>query len=493
MASKSDVDHELRNGSPRMRSLTYETHVSLLSDWDQAAPRGYFGYVLCFPAEGASFDDIYFHLREAFDNLARLIPITAGVLAIEDSSGLVRLVQNPGAQIRFNLDDRSNSFPISYEDLKSRGFPQQYFFESCLFGTSSEDCTNASTFNHGPVFFSKGVLVNGGLLLAIFAHHSAVAGEDFGMILTTLSIQTQGSSTDTHYKFSKKIDILPLNEPRGPPDFDGCSEYIFDPTLSGPQQPIIPSYGVPVSKIRRAGKIFVFDTACLEKLRREMAVAKPSKTRRSTMTIVTALFWSHISAIQTELDLELVPRCDNQEWSRVAKMFMPCNWRHRAFREEMSSYLGNSTVMLAMSQARSAVVAGASSMEHLADVVDGVAQGVAAVDEDFVARRARLFRDVKDFRHLGLDFDMRRPADLNVNTWRSFAPIGKWRLTAGGPLVVEDATRKPIFNWGLAYVHVLPAREESTKWECLVQVPEETMKALCRTEALLKWVERIVE
>ena len=469
----------------------------LPSDWDQTAPRAYITNCLCFPLGNSSNEairELELHLVSSLDGLATQLPDLAGHIQV-NPVGQLEFVSSMDGRIPFQFSILDNPRSNFYAELKDRGFPQGELFQSKVFNTPLISDTSLL-----PVLIVRAVVVPGGLLLGIFAHHGFMDGEGMTKMLECLGAQTRRQQLGIPTK--KELEFPFPDENAEDPCVDGFRpgyisrfefpEFEFDSHCRGPTQPIVhESDSTPMSAIPTTGKIFVFSAQRLAELKEAVvAASEPGMSIPSTYTSLAALAWARIAQarISTET-FRYTPVRLGHAW-----MSNPVNWRPRAFPASTAGYFGNcmAKAITELTETTIMRVGCDSSLRGLAALVTAIQSALSSVDADFVHSRTRLFRRLDDPRHLGLRWDPRRSADLNFNSWRHLGIEAQWNLP-GVSVTYPDAVRKlPAAEWGMGDALILPGRKDSA-YELLVMLPMVSMEALCKDEEWLKWVGRVVD
>ena len=147
-------------------TISYRT----LDIWDQVAPRAYIRLWYCFPYhQSASRDDLNQHLKLALSELSNQLPDLKGRISLLSSQpGYLAISASDDTDIPVKTFDQHDSFSRSYSQLKSQGFPAKAFVDD-----SFDLPYRLVEGQYGiPVFAISVRLIEGGLLLGIYGHHS---------------------------------------------------------------------------------------------------------------------------------------------------------------------------------------------------------------------------------------------------------------------------------------------------------------------------------
>lgn len=510
----------------------------VLPIWDQIAMRSYMRCAFCFPLEGATTEAALEHIRLSLARLSRQRPDFAAAIEVRDDpsrTGVVHLCFRDGDDIPFEVVDVANGDDESvmaedwwaggrtYEDLKAAEFPPQAFVHPRFKGP----ITTARV----PVAQVTAYLVPGGLILAVFLHHSFADGECMKVFIETLAGQTRGEPVMGHPDCLKDPVLCDAGA-RDHESIEGSDEVdVEEYTLTsepcaGPTSPCLEPGGVPISEIEKTGKIFVFRLDKLAELRTKLAEylaeagstnnghingannchngahngshnSKGTSTYPTIYTCIATLSWIHATRAR-HLDPHTYTSGKAPVETTRARLQTMVNWKARAFRPVSDKYFGNAT-SIAITGAPLADVLQAGSRAETSDktlaaITAQVARTISSVDDEFVAKRARLLSRVRDFRTVGLRFDPRTEHDLGFNTWRWFGADSVWVIPGvnGGRGTKADAVRRPQDMWNMSGAVIMPAREGSECLELLVTLPKTSMEVLCQDEGWLRWVERVV-
>jgi len=496
-----------------------------LSPWDQVAMRSYMRTALVFPLDDAARPAAADHLRAALGRLAWQRPDFAGRLRTGPAGtkqGYVYLETGRDGDIPFEALDISADFGYTFPELREADYPPGAFVHP-RFGVP---CDMGEGKPPVPVAMVKAYFIAGGLILALFFHHSFADGECLRVFVASLAAQTHGDAlalaANLHWqKGGESVFALALADGRGATTTTAAAttatahdvsaddvhrlapEYAL---LDGPSGPTIPRPlpgGVEAGLIPKTGKTFVFDNATLQALRRAVQEQAGTLQPPSNYVVLAALAWAHLSRARLA-DVAYVPRGGPDSPARLQTMV---NWKARTGRGGGggggdAEHFGNATIVAVTRLATRRVVDACQGPRQLGLLTSAIEATIGGIDGGFVDRRTRLFDALPDPRRLGLDFDPRTPQDLGFNTWRYFGADTEWRLTGGGgggggdgrtPTPAPPAAMRRVQDvWNMSGALILPARCDATVHELLVTLPATAMGLLCQDSGWMKWVAKTV-
>jgi len=478
-----------------------------LSLWDQASSRFHIRLVLCFELDNSKRDQVVSHLGNVLRQLSRSRPDLAGRLHLGERRGWIHLRESPDFQIPLEVMDGEKIFRIDdYKELRERSFPAAAFLGADMFTYQGAVVSSKSEV---PVAAVRIIFIDGGMLLATFLHHGFGDGECLKEFLEAFSAQSRGETVSVpgnrSLDFAKKKnnkkeqddEICSEKAPSFHQLLEKCPEYVESLELEGPNQPTYRPGGLNESDYRKDGKIFVFTSDKIQKLKDLVMKHAPSDRPPSSYVCLATLFWAH--AAQARMDFE----AEEESWEcdGLAMMTNPVNWRLRAFRDENKSYYGNSATLAQTCVEKDELQLACEKPEFWARLVRKVEAAIRKIDDDFVRQRVELFEAAPDPRSLCLLIDPRIPQDLAFNTWRDFGADTEWDLYGEGPgakgvgggIIKADALRRSQDHWNLGGTLILPARQSSDEYEVLLTIPRDAMEELCDDENFMCWVTRVIE
>ncbi|KUI71467.1 hypothetical protein VM1G_07048 [Cytospora mali] len=472
-----------------------------LPSFGQSATRLYTQTVYCFPYdERTSKKKTIHHLRSSLGRLEEQCPLLAGTLHIYPHESIVSVLPG-GGKIPFEVlvpggqqltpSGTQTYFDSYYSRLASRGFPPQAFVHPS-YGLNDE-----LKLEEGPIPVShvRANFIPGGLLIWLSIHHALSDDYCLGLFAECFAAVTRRQPIPHNTPQSPNLNLP--TDPRWSPATlmelsRECPE--FDVLLYPGESPSLPDEipgGLPTSATPKTGKIFVFSIGRLEQLRNIVHRASgPGAGPPSIEACLAALTLAHVTQARLTTEVGFVPEDDE---SRSAKLFMPVNWRDRGFENETANYFGNAMINLLtqvpINEVQDACADG--TMNSLAMLVAKISASVATVDREAVLKRNALFHRVGDCRRLLLRMDRRRATEFEFNTWRAVGADAAWNIP-GVLSARPDAVRRVQGGWGIGSALVLPERLGSRVLELALDLPKVSMKALCRNNNFMSWVDRVI-
>lgn len=469
-----------------------------LSCFDQTAPRGHVRQIFCFPLQDGeqSATRAVEHLEASLHSLAKAQPEFAGALVAKSNgphSSSIYLRLTPSDTIPLVLDHAHASFGYTYDELRAQHFPPQAFVGP-RFAIESAIVEGGKPI---PAAVIKAIVIEGGLLLMTYLHHTLADGDSMRLFLDYLSAHSRGEARSGHLRLEldehhPRVQAL-MEQQSAEQLMDSCAEYVPLPTLAGPTQPIIYPGGSELREIEKSGKIFRFSEHKMQELKARLAqspafVEQDGGASPSTYTALSGLTWAHVARARLSAE-DYASEIKLQDTQ--ARLMNPVNWKKRALRGTTDDYFGNATVLSFTRVSTSRLWAACRSRDALGWLVKQIQQQIDGVDDEFVYRRQALYQKISDARSLGLDLDPRTPQDLGFNTWRFFGGDTAWKIPGTARSTPEVVRRgQDAFNMGGALI--LPAAASSSVHELLVTLPAASMDRLLQDSAFMQWVEQVV-
>ncbi|KAH6653216.1 hypothetical protein BKA67DRAFT_593205 [Truncatella angustata] len=472
------------SASPEIDCAT--ARLELLSIWNQSSPRVYISVVLCFPLDNALCDDAVGHLETSLERLGQERPLFAARLAADSTQpGHAHLIQSPEFRIPFEVSMKPGAIPADYSQIRENGFPPGVFIKPCfsipgLIGTETDPL---------PVSRVQAFVIPGGLLLAVYLHHSLCDGDSLRIFLECLAAQTRGDAIDrpseqafdgprSHHKVDGSLESL----------ISKCPEYTLLPNLKGPTQPRFSEVGEPLDTIPKIGKIFVFKKRRIAELQRTIESHFQYGDRTpSTYTCLAALSFAHIvsARLKTEKFLPSI------EVKGPAKLWNSVNWRSRAFQHLTGDYFGNAALPAVTRVSQETILRSSVDIATLASLVPHIKGSIDAVDQEYVKHRLAMVSAMPDPRYIGVNYDPRMSQCLAFNTWRHFGADAEWEIP-GVSVKNPEAIRRAHGSWNLGTALILPARASADSQELFVSLSQVSMDELCKDTEWLKWVDSTI-
>ncbi|KAK9771593.1 hypothetical protein SCAR479_11664 [Seiridium cardinale] len=460
--------------------------LELLSIWNQSSPRVYISVILCFPFDNAFMEHAVEHIETSLKRLGRERPLFASRLQAASSTqpGHAHLIQSPEFDIPFEVSSEPCANIVDYEQMRQDGFPPGLFIQP-RFGIPGVIGTETGPL---PVSRVHALVIDGGLLLGVYLHHSLCDGDSLRIFLECFAAETRGDSID--HPSEQAFD-----GPRSRQLTNGslsslvskCPEYTLLPQYNGPTQPRLLDSGTPLDAIPKIGKIFVFKKKRIAELQKALEYYCPSGVVPSKYTCLAALSFAHIVRARLQTERFLPPI----EAKGSARLWNSVNWRSRAFQDLTGDYFGNAALPAVTKATRRRIVRACEDTSTLASLAPLIKSSIDAVDEAYVKRRLAMVSALPDPRIIGVNYDPRMAQCLAFNTWRHFGADAVWDIP-GVPVGKPDAIRRAHGSWNLGTALILPARASSDCQELFVSLSQVAMDALCKDEGWLRWVDRVI-
>ena len=328
-----------------------------LDVWDQVAPRAYIRLWYCFPCQqSASLDVLNEHLRLALSRLSKQYPDLKGrICPLSHPPGYLAISTSHDTNIPVNILDQRDSFSWSYTRLKSQGFPARAFVDA-----SFDLPYRLEEGQQGiPVFEINIRLIEGGLLLGTYGHHSIFDASRMHTVIRSLAKLTKDPTM--------MLDIPPpidinvgsqtvandVTQGRPVPDLkellSRCPEYRLLSAPLGPTQFRIPDAGTQPRGIQNTGSIFVIQDKVLRDLKKKLAHTTSSDSHEyqpSTFTCLAAITWAHVTKARLSSTLGLpLSMIAKQLFPEEVRLMVSVDWRRRITTNIMSSGAGNSIAL----------------------------------------------------------------------------------------------------------------------------------------------------
>lgn len=496
-----------------------DSNSQYLTTWNQVAPRYYVRQVYCFPYH-AHCDDVgplRQHLASALALASEHFPDAAGKLVLGTTPvGQLLISRKSSDQVPLEVFDHRETFGCGYADLKAHGFPASAFVDPSF------------NVQHKLVEGGQGVpaveiharVIDGGLLLYIYFHHSITDGIGMCNFISTFAAYTRagnahhpGHPIDIHADLPTETGAHLIESHTFEDLVKQCPEYVIVSDLSGPTVSRLQPFGVPLGCIQKTGRIFVFG---LEKIEAMKTAVKEWRLNNgittgdrtpSTFACLAALTWSYTTIMR--MGIASGPdACHSIEGDLCfenvgCRLLMPASWARRAFQD--IKYAGNaialpnakSTLRSLFAVARSSPETPPATARSLGPLVHSIEMALASINDESIATRTAMFRAAPDPRIIGVDLDPRNPREFAFNSWRHLGADTLWGIPgtggneSGASGVPPDAVRRAQDAWNMGAGLIMPGQRQS-KYEVIVTLDTVSMNSLCSDERWKSWVDEIV-
>ncbi|KAF2447742.1 hypothetical protein P171DRAFT_518795 [Karstenula rhodostoma CBS 690.94] len=479
-----------------------------LSHLDQTMLRMYVRHLLFFEfPDPGHLEDAIHALRAGFAATIRQLPFLAGTIRLSDPDTGRLFLQHPESLSDELIDkiftfsyDQAGNPALEYTKMEKNGFPPQPLWRDVFCpsfvknhpGLDDEFAAGLISFKKEqpvPVFAAQATFIRGGLVLSIYAHHSALDGTGLTKLYKMLSDNTQSQSLRSVSK-SEGAQRVDLDSQRRL--FDTLAEF---PRSQPAKCPEVRFPGTPRTAplLRKEpykvlAKIFVFPAATIS----DLATTLTSATNRqiSSFVALVSLLWTNItlarSAALAAKNIENV------------KLGIAFDHRRNLDHPLKDAYLGNCVTEITASAPVSTMLFKTPNDsvhgEHLAPVALVIAEKLASVTLDWLKPRLNLFSRTPNAWQLRSDSDAVNGPDLFVTSWMHIGTDCRWDIpgtTSEGPI----AMRKPQSHVeGL--IHILPKVRIENGFpavEVLVCLEEWEMERVVRRLEGERWAVRVID
>lgn len=493
-----------------------------LSTWNQVAPRVYIRIWYCFPySQVGDIEALEKHLSLSLDKLANHFPKLAGRIFLgSNPPGHLWIRLEEHARIPFKVFNQRDSFGWMYDQLKSQGFPAKAFVNKS-FDLPYQLLEGQEGI---PVLEIHTRIIDGGLLLCMYYHHSISDGTGMDDHISSFAELTIDPNRTLKITYPVDFDVdLPEQRIKNHhlPEsmlerfhtlLGLCDEYSILPSPTGPTQFRVPLLDPAVENIQKTGRIFTIESQQINDLREAVALHRGAHSGGrlpSTFTCLAAMTWAHVTKARLPSSKNAVSTSVNAtEVPEQVQLMASIKWRRRAFSDIMSTSAGNTIALPLTTVSGEILLSVCSSNEStsntaLSKIVDSIEGAIQGVDENFVALRTSLIRAAPDPRYIGLSADSCDARYFYFNTWRHFGAQARWSLPGligedrnsitDGEGVAPDAIRRAQAEWNMGAGLILPAKKNSTKYEVLVTLDVDSMEVLCAEPSWKRWVNEVIE
>jgi hypothetical protein len=456
-----------------------------------------------FPDPG-HLEDAIDALRAGFAATIRQLPFLAGRIRMSDPDTGRLTLQHPEApsdelidQI-FTFSYRQAGNPdLEFTKMEKNGFPplpvwRDVFCPSLVKnhpGLDDQFAEGLISFKKEqpvPVFAAQATFIRGGLVLSVYAHHSAIDGAGITKLYKILSDNTglHGSNSvsqpdENHYAdmdLQRRL-LDTLAESAEPID---CPEVRYPGTPR--TAPLLRTEPYKV-----AAKIFVFPAATISDL--AATLTSVTKEQISSFIALVSLVWTNITLARSGALAD--------KNIQNVKLGMAFDHRRNLDQHFRDSYLGNCVTEITALAPVSTMLFGTSDDsvydEQLGPIASIIANKLSSVTLDWLKPRLNLFSRTPKSWQLRSDSDAINGPDLFVTSWMHIGTECKWRIpgtTSDGPVAI----RKPQSHVeGL--VHILPkVRIENgfPALEVLICLEEWEMERVVRRLEGERWAVRVI-
>lgn len=382
-----------------------------------------------------------------------------------------------------NMADCDQEFSATFSELTHEGMPASVFVDTAL--TPLPDMPDPAN-GSNPVFAIQANFIDGGVLVALYLHHSVVDIVGAASVIRHLSISEEVLS-------ERQISITSLQE-------DSLEQSRMRDRLSGSRGVKAsavehPEYHSITGAARRqkprlapsvgACHILSFDMAMLNDIRSMVTERIHTMHDRpevdvSTKDCLSAILWKAVTRARW---------LSNDEGNgQPSSMLMPVNIRERVEPALDAEYYGNAT-LYAHSTAPIVQLCLPFDVGTISRISQLVHTSTVRTTETKVRSAIALINqreEVRSVNHPGMDFG----SDVFIMEDWSGVPVGHEAglgLGLGGPEYVRKTSRQHS-SYGCV---LLPMKHEQGVWEVLVQMTDEAMEELLDDPGLQLLLRRV--
>lgn len=454
-------------------------HTVTLSTIDQSLVRGHIRYCLCFPHQNEDTEDTVRRLKVSVNSCITKMPILAGyVRPLRHSSQAGRLEICVSAQDveNFLLIVRkytSKELPHTYETLAEAGMPPALLVNPAL--TPLSDDPNS---DGGPVFAIQANSVPGGLLLALYLHHSVADALGFAMVMDCMSHQSEGTQITeedlTAYVANQNMARQLLSQSRG-----AEAHFVLHPEYHDLRADM--DKGSCLPSATGTCSVFFFSLQRLESLKCQIVSnhyleQSGHEPFVSTLDCLCAIVWKAV------IRARRLPVND-----KVSRLAIPVSVRGKVDPAVPQPFFGNACVLSIASLPIGSLTR--TDISAISEAAGSIRSAIRTVDDAYVRSAIAVIESYPDVRHStnpNIDFD----SDIVITSW---ADLPLFEADQGLGLGTPEWGRKSSRAHSAYGCIVLPVRREEGMWEVMIQMTTQVMASLLDDAEFMKFVERVTD
>ena len=492
-----------------MATTVKELHLTCL---DQTVLRMYIRHLLVFPFPDPSYAEAAVNaLRVGFTAVLADFPFLAGTILPSDSESRRITLKYPEnvtsdlvSQILSISFDQAKNPNLDYESLGREGMPPLKL-PGDLFcpelvrdhpGLDDRFAEGITRFKKGlsiPVFAAQANFIPGGLIVSVYAHHSAMDGNGLGQVY-----QIWSDHVRSHIRREQTPNLVAPSAQSISTAQDNATDPSYSRRTLDALAKCFPSTtnlrevrtpGTTPTVLRNArynlkAKIFVFKASKITSLSAQLS--SKTNTHISIFTTLSALLWTHITRARSAV----------LAGKGIQKTELGIAFDHR---KNLGSpftrtFFGNCatgvTVPLPVSNL---IPSGPLRAEDLASIAVDIAQSLSAVNLKWLQARLSYFSQTPNPSALSLNLDLVNGPDLFITSWLHMGADCDWGIPGTGNDGYPIAIRKPMCaNEGS--IVLLPRQKDGGQgFEALVCLEQGEMEAAGRSLGEGMWLERIID
>ncbi len=402
-----------------------------LTPLDEIMVRGYHSLVLCFELPSESESALVFRsLQKGLNQTVRALPFLAGEVALrkeDDENGKLEIRRRLQPLVELATKDLTklgSGWDTSYRDLREKNIPV-----SCLDGCFFSPI-HAQPEPNKParVMLVQATLIEGGMLLAAFFHHSAMDGAGATSVLTTWArfcVLNALSAADiakveTPTIAKEVVDRQPLMKTPSMTQSKEHPEYRWRASKT-PFNGTIPR---PTSNSKLC--IFHLSPESLRELK--ASVPQDKDGWASTNDVLSALLWSSITRARYP---EPTPVNEPDHAKDLhSKLAIAVDGRSRLSQPLPGGYIGNTVLTALASLPLSKVSARPPDLEAIAL---RIRHSITAINEEHIRSAIALIDATPDVRDIEQNTDNHCGPDVLITSWAA-QPLMRmnWGPVVGG-------------------------------------------------------------
>ncbi|KAK0942424.1 hypothetical protein LTR29_006010 [Friedmanniomyces endolithicus] len=467
-----------------------EQHIHHLSSIDQSLVRCYIRYCLCFPCTATDVDNAITNLHNAVERLITHLPILAGnIRAVTEADPGSIPAQKGRLYAQFSLQDASdfratvrnidqNDFRQTYSHLAQSPMPPTHLTNAALTPLPDAPDDGATS---APIFAVQANVIKGGLLVALYLHHSIADIHSLAQIIQLMS--NPNTATRTLSNETLRTDAKTQSTLRA--RLSGTWGANPEPTEHSRKATQRKELSQLTGQERGVCHILAFDLAALEQTRAALNTRfhdfqGDHPIQISAFDCLAAILWKAI----TRASWPRGPPGDGP--GRFVKVTVPVGiWNRVPSLRVPEEYFGNAVVH---AEAYSRIGELRTGFDHaaLAHTARQVRVAVGRITEGVIQAKIAGINSLGDVSEAVVS-NRRFDADLVVMSWADL-PTREEDAGLGLRLGAPAWGRKMGRASEVYGCIVLPVRRKEGVWEVQVTLTEEVMGRMLVDGELMKFV-----
>lgn len=479
---------ESTESEPTMHPVVNE-QVYRLSAIDQSLLRAYIRFCLCYPCSKSEADAVLAILASSCQRLVTHLPILAGSVKPVSNEGSA---QTGRVEVVVALEDVHNfaakarmfkfeELPLDYRNLSKHGMPPSAFVNDDL--TPLPDLPDPSG---SPTFAIQANFITGGVLVALYLHHSVADIHGLGQIMRVMS---------------SRLPVNKLTDEELRADAAAQSTFrdqLYGSTGSAASLADHPEYGNDLAGEAIEGlqladnergrcNIFAFNLAIIEETQdlikeRLQNIYGDCSVTISALDCLTAILWKAISRACWP------DARDGDEYARKHHLTIPISIRKRITNPALpNEYFGNA-IMHAETSSTVLELSKPAELGPLSHAARLIRKGIDRVTESVTREKIASINRLPDVSKAAIS-NKQFDRNLVITCWADL-PLADADLGLG--LGKPDWGRKLGRGHSAYGCIVLPVLRERGVWEVMVTLTERVMERVKKDGGLMKFVRYVV-